>query len=259
MGSGMARGAKARGKRIAFGDGQRIIFGPWSEIIFRFNPNVARPGNERSSDLEWIAHHKGRRLYNSLNHDRTRWVWNMEFRPVPGEMFFSDDEKRWADRLGKDFVLIESNVSANKSVAPNKQWQPGRYDEVANRLKLAGRDVRQFSYHGAMHQIPGVATIKAPDFRYALAALSRAALYIGPEGGLHHGAAAVGIPAVVLFGGFIPAQVTGYDTHTNLTGGATQFCGSLYPCQHCQDAMRAISVDDVIIASQKYLTERKAA
>jgi hypothetical protein len=55
----MARGAKARGKRIAFGDGQQIISSPWSEQIFRFNPNIARPGDERADDIEWIRHHKG--------------------------------------------------------------------------------------------------------------------------------------------------------------------------------------------------------
>jgi hypothetical protein len=48
----------------------------------------------------------------------------------------------------------------------------------------------------------------------------------------------------VLFGGFIPPQVTGYDLHTNLTGGA-EACGHVEPCKHCQRAMANISVDQV--------------
>jgi hypothetical protein len=75
--------------------------------------------------------------------------------------------------------------------------------------------------------------------------MSRAALYIGGEGGLHHGAAAVGVGGVVLFGGFIPPEVTGYATHANLTGGA-EACGSLDPCRHCAAAMQAIGVDEVL-------------
>jgi ADP-heptose:LPS heptosyltransferase len=243
----MARGAKARGKRIAFGDGKRIIWGPWSEIIFRGNPNIARPGEERASDIDWIAHHKGHRLYNSLSPDRSRWLWNMDFRPTPGEMFFDATELAFAEAYGAGFVLIEPNVPWAKSVAPNKDWGRARYQTIADRLIAEGRRVIQFA-HGR-DRLSGAAPVSAPDFRHALAVLSRASLYIGPEGGLHHGAAAVGVPAVVLFGGFIPPQVTGYPTHTNLTGGA-RACGSLNRCDHCRAAMDAISVDEVMAAAE---------
>jgi ADP-heptose:LPS heptosyltransferase len=80
--------------------------------------------------------------------------------------------------------------------------------------------------------------------------LARAKLYIGAEGGLHHAAAALGVPAVVLFGGFIPPLVTGYETHINLTGGAQEACGSLKPCDHCRKAMDAISVEEVAAAAR---------
>jgi hypothetical protein len=55
----------------------------------------------------------------------------------------------------------------------------------------------------------------------------------------------VGVEGVVLFGGFIPPEVTGYALHTNLTGGA-EACGSLQPCAHCHEAMKAIGVDEVL-------------
>jgi ADP-heptose:LPS heptosyltransferase len=112
-------------------------------------------------------------------------------------------------------------------------------------------DVVQFNFK-AGHVIPGARQLKTPSFRHAMAALSRAALYIGPEGGLHHASGAVGIPAVVIFGGFIPPAVTGYATHTNLTGGA-EACGSLHACEHCREAMNAISVPDVMDAANGYL------
>jgi ADP-heptose:LPS heptosyltransferase len=93
--------------------------------------------------------------------------------------------------------------------------------------------------------------LKAPDFRHALAVMERAALYIGPEGGLHHGAAAVGTKAVVLFGAWIPPQVTGYDSHINIATGKA--CGSLKACPHCAEAMASISVDQVFEAARSQL------
>src|SRR4030095_3529410 len=86
MATGMARGAAARGKRIAFGDGQRIIWGPHSAEIFQGNPNIAPPGVERRPDIEWIHYYRGCRIYSYATADR--WVWNYDFRPKPGQLFF---------------------------------------------------------------------------------------------------------------------------------------------------------------------------
>jgi ADP-heptose:LPS heptosyltransferase len=245
----MARGAKARGKRIAFGDGQQIIWDHHSEQIFRGNPNIAPLGSERDPDIEWVPFYRGNRLYNRQVGDR--WAWNYEFKAIPGEVYLSADELRWASHHGSGYVVIEPNVPEFKTVAPNKQWPVERYNKVTKLLLKSGVDVVQFKFK-AGHVIPGVRQIKTPSFRHAMAVLKNAALYIGPEGGLHHAGAAVGIPAVVLFGGFIPPSVTGYASHTNLTGGAVA-CGKLHACGHCKAAMEAISVPDVMDAARAYL------
>lgn len=252
----MARGAKARGKRIAFGDGKQIIFSPWSEQIFRYNPNIAKLGSERDADIQWVHHYKGHRLYNSVGSDRRHWAWNMDFRPTPGEMFFTDKELTTAERAGSGFVLIEPNLPWHKSIVFNKDWGEARYRAVAMELKRHGYEVIQF-WHGAARRRVTQAVLTS-DFRQALAVLARAALYIGPEGGLHHGAAAVGIPAVVLFGGFIPPDVTGYSFHTNLTGGA-KACGKLYSCSHCRQAMGNISIESVLAHARKHLDTKVIA
>lgn len=248
MASGMARGASKRGKRIAFGDGRKILWDKNSEIVFRRNPNIAPPGTERQGDIEWVRYYKGHRLYNRQDGDR--WVWNMEFSPTPGEVFLGPLEKREARRHGSGFVLIEPNVEFWKSSAANKDWGRERYQAVADALRKSGKRVVQFTY--GKTQLNGVERIATRDFRQALGVMEHAALYIGPEGGLHHGAAAMGTKAVVLFGGFIPPQVTGYRTHVNLTGGA-EACGSLKPCNHCRQAMAAISVEEVLEAAQKWM------
>ena len=250
MASGLARGAAARGKRIAFGDGARIIWSAWEREILRLNPNVAPPGAEGAPDLEWIAHYKGHRLYNRPTPER--WIWNYDFRPVPGEVFFDDQELSFGRACGGGYVVIEPDVPL-KDVADNKRWHKARFVEVAARLLATGREVVQFSRDGSGSPlVPGVRIIVTPTFRHALAALSRAALYIGPEGGLHHGAAAMGVPAVVLFGGFIPPEVTGYAGHTNLFTGGTA-CGARRPCAHCREAMDAITPQMVVDAAERIL------
>lgn len=248
----MARGAKARGKRIAFGDGHRIRWDQNSEVIFRGNPNIAQPGSERAADLEWVAYFKGSRIYNQHDVSANRWIWNYDFRPIPGEVFLTDRERRLAERFGADFIVIEPNVEMWKTSGPNKDWGLAKYQALADRLKRDHRVV-QFRHAKGGPALTGVEHLPTTDFRDALAILQRASLYVGPEGGLHHGAAAMGVEGVVIFGGFIPPSVTGYDLHTNLTGGA-EACGSLSPCRHCRKAMEAISVEDVLEAANERMT-----
>ncbi|MBX3482528.1 glycosyltransferase family 9 protein [Phenylobacterium sp.] len=237
---------------MAFGDGRRIRWDQNSDLIFRDNPNLARPGEERRPDLEWIGYFKGQRIYNTNDAARRRWVWNLDFRAEPGEVFLSAGEIRAGRRFGRRFVVIEPYVPSWKSVAPNKDWGAQRYQAVVDRLAADGLTVLQFLYDKGGPALRGAHGVRTAGFRDALAILGQAALFIGPEGGLHHGAAAMGTKGVVLFGGFIPPSVTGYAAHTNLTGGA-EACGSYTPCAHCRVALDAISVEEVYAAARRQL------
>lgn len=252
LGTGLARGAAAKGKRVAFGNGRKIIWDHNSESIFRNNPNIAPPGSERAKDLKWVPFYKGSRLYNRHDVPNSRWVWNYAFKSIPGEVYFDPAEVEWARQFGSGFVVIEPNIEGWKSCASNKDWGFQKYQRVCDWLCARGNRVVQFSYDRGGSILDGASPIRTPTFRHALAVMANAALYLGAEGGLHHGAAAVGIPGVVIFGGFVPPSVTGYDTHTNLTGVATA-CGSLSRCQHCIDAMDRISVEEVINAADARL------
>jgi hypothetical protein len=249
MATGFARGAAARGKRVQFGDGKKAMWDQHSAAIFSGNPNIA-PKEARFLDdprIEWVHFYRGNRQYNQIAKDNSHWIWNYEFRPIPGELFFSKDEVKFGEKIGKGFVLIEPNLPSWKKSSANKDWGLPRYMAINERCRLAGLNTVQLVY-GAGRRLPGSKPVHTPNFRLGLAALKQAALYIGPEGGLHHAAAALGIPAVVLFGGFVPPLVTGYNTHTNLTGGA-EACGSLNPCAHCKAAMAKIEVDEVWTAA----------
>lgn len=259
MATGYAKGARARGKRIAFGNGTEINWHQQHDVeIFKGNPNIAPPGSERDPDIEWIAHYPGKRLYNKRVPSQQRWSWIEGFNNKPGEVFFTKEETDWA-RLNAPkgpFVLIEPNTLSWKSAAINKQWPGARYEAVSQGLTNDRVQVVQLRYHQrgevAVHKLPGAIIIGSPSFRHALAVLSRAALYIGCEGGMHHGAAAVNTDAVVIFGGFIPPGATGYASHRNLfTGGVA--CGSLFPCEHCKQALNAISTDMVLKEARSLL------
>ena len=241
--TGLARGFRARGKLAAFGDGKRILWGPFSAEMFQGNPNIAKPGSERNENIEWVANYKGNRVYNKYSNGK--WHWNMDFKVTPGELYFSEWEKHQAAQsMLADFVVVEPNVEWHKAVAPNKDWGAANYDELTRRLLADGHRVVQFIHKNSRRRLRGVTTIEHHKFRQAIAMLKRASLYIGPEGGMHHAAAAVGTDAVVIMGGFIPPSVVGYDGHINLTGGA-EACGTIGECAHCRIAMAKISVDEV--------------
>lgn len=256
IGSGFAKGAVFRKKKIAFGDSRirKIIWSSWAPDIYRGNPNVASPGEEHLENLEWIEHYKGKRMYNSISPDRKKWIWHYEFKPIPGELFFNEEERQTADEYGRNFIVIEPNVPWQKEVAPNKDWGEGKYEEVALQLMREGYRIIQFKHNNSRRIINGAEVVAHSRFRQVLAILSRAALYVGPEGGMHHGAAAVGVRAVVLFGGFIPPKVTGYDAHVNLTGGA-EACGNIKLCDHCRKAMKNISIDEVFQSAKDEMNE----
>lgn len=174
-----------------------------------------------------------------------RFVYRMDYRPTPAPIVFDASERaivnEWSARR---FVLIEPHVKDDAS--PSKRWPLERYAEVARGLS---RHVEVLQI-GAPDSPALEGLVRAPtrSFRDALVYLTAAQLYIGPEGGLHHAAAATGTRAVVLFGGYTPPEVTGYDFHARLTGGAGYACGEHFRfCEHCRAAMARITADEVLV------------
>jgi ADP-heptose:LPS heptosyltransferase len=154
-------------------------------------------------------------------------------------------------------VIMEPNT---KNMAPNKRWGLTRYTYVADRLRRAGMEIGQFRLPTDSHQqripISGGHYFLTPTFKVACAILSRARLYVGPEGGLHHAAAALGVPAVVIFGGYISPAVTGYEGHRNYFFGEDLGCGKFDPCDHCRLAMDRISAEVVACDALSLLESR---
>lgn len=252
----LARGFAAQGKRAAFGDGRRQIWSAQSHQLFAGNPNIAPLGTERPDDV-WIEHYRGRRLYGHIVGDH--WKFR-DFVCPPGEVFLTTEEKAFAlARLwGPDpVVIVEPRTKPIGACdGHNKQWP--YYQALAERLHAAtGCRPVQLVPPGFPPKLADVDVIETPSFRHALAVLGLAALYIGPEGGMHHGSAAMGTPAVVIFGGFNTPRSTGYAWHENIAVGEP--CGSIAECWHCKAAMASISVDRVLEGAVRQLGQREAA
>lgn len=224
-------------------------------------------------DITWVISYRGKRPYidyaamqrelaaKGLLIKRSqavaqlgRYIWKPDYRPTPAPVVLRPDEQaiyeQW--RTSKPFVIIEPFVKAKAPIS--KQWPVERYFEVAQRLR---KDVPVFQFcPPGRDPVDGCRPIHTQAFRDVFPYLKAAALYIGPEGGLHHAAAAMGTRAVVIYGGFIWPQVTGYpDLHVNLTGdNAGYACGTRFEmCPHCKTALDSITPDQVLANAHRLL------
>lgn len=215
----------------------------WSEV-FEGNPRIARPGV--TGDTTHVVNGPNARPYIAEKTPE-RWTWK-PWACEPGELYFSRFETEFAARHAPG-IVIEPTLKAKAS--PNKAWGVERWDAFVALARARGHDLVQLGPPGIV-PLEGVRHIQTPGFRRAAAVLARARAFVGHEGGLHHAAAAVGVPAVVIFGGYISPAQTGYAGHRNLFVGDAP-CGNRKPCAHCAAAMAAITPDRVLHALEDLL------
>jgi len=210
---------------------------PRAHPLWAGNPAIAPP--ERHDTLPAITNGPLARPYCRAK-EPTRWHWK-PYVCRPAQLFFTPAELDFAASQ-QPCVVIEPTIKARAS--PNKDWGFRRWSEFARLAAERGIELTQLGEQAP--RLPHVRHwIATPDFRTACAVLGRARAFVGHEGGLHHAAAALGIPAVVIFGGFISPAQTGYASHRNLfTGGRP--CGMRVRCRHCSTAMEAITPQHVL-------------
>lgn len=197
--------------------------GPLASELWRGIDYIARPGEPfRARVIDSPKRRPYRQAATSLGS-----IWR-EYEPIPAELIFSKDELEFAERHGRGFVVVEPHVKSEREGAVNRQWGWERYGAV-----VAGAPELRWVQLGkpGTKILPGATHIETPTFRAACAILARAAAFVGPEGGLHHACAAVGTPAVIIFGGYISPKVTGYPEHVNLFSGEGLGCGRRQKCE----------------------------
>ena len=201
--------------------------------IFDGNPRIASPHDHGDAEeFEWIEWKSGNRPYIDYEKStKERWAYT-DWKCLPGELYIKREPPG-------DYVIIEPHIKANAS--PNKAWLFDRARALVQAvpekwLQMGNKHTRRAT---------DTPVRNTPHFLDACRVLSGAKLYIGPEGGLHHAAAALGIPAIVIFGGMTSPANTGYDNHVNLFSPDGSPCGWRIPCDHCKSAMDAITVEMV--------------
>ncbi len=195
---------------------------------------------------EFAAAFPGQRFTTKLCDPRLPWRYTA-WRATPGELF------HLPHRAPGGYVIIEPHIKARAS--PNKDWGWERWQALV-RLR---RDLDWVQLGaGGMRIVDGARYVATTDFRAACAVLAGARAAVLPEGGLHHAAAALNVPAVVIFGAMTDPANTGYASHVNffdpLGGGGP--CGQRVACDHCARAMAAIDPASVAERLERLLHDR---
>lgn len=225
--------------------GKKVVFAhsktgkpQWSEV-FKGNPRIEKepvPGREYCI----VRNHGGARPYHlGYDGEKQRFEWNYKYKAEPGELYLTPGAKK-VGQVGA--VLIEPNTK-DFPLSKNKAWPWERWQEVVDRIDLPWVQLGS----PESRSLERVRRVVTDSFMDALGWVYNASLVVTTDGALHHAAAALGTPAVVLWGGLAPPQILGYDSHINICH-ATTWCGSNFECQHCKDAMALITVDEVVKA-----------
>jgi ADP-heptose:LPS heptosyltransferase len=215
----------------------------WS-VVWENNPYIHRP--EEFNDCKnriMVPHCTGNRPYIK-GVTATHLIYNEDHRPEPGDIFLTDKEKSMFAEY-KDCVLIEPHVKG--SFSGMKAWSWDRWQQVSNAIPCV--QINERTKRG----LQNVKRVHTGNFRQALAMIYQSKLVITTDGALHHAAAALGKPAVVLWGARTHPKVLGYESHVNLYTGDGESCGAMTECRHCIDAMKRITPEMVITAVRSIL------
>lgn len=166
------------------------------------------------------------------------WTFNQDFhaRDNVARIYLNEDEKSIGAalyaRVGS-YVLIEPWSKHQNLRWPRTHWQ----ELVDSRPELT---FVQHVHAATDYYLDRVQMVSTPTFRAACGALQFARAYIRGESGMLHAAAALGIPAVAIWGGCMDWDVLGgYTTHIGV-GISNPPCGSWIACDHCTEKMAAI-------------------
>lgn len=226
----------------------------WFDAYFN-NPRLAR--HDEQGDFQILRpRQSGLRPY-MVGKSPDRWTWRA-YQPLRGEIWLTDAERAFGDRYtGR--IIVEPHIKPGAS--PNKHWGWVRWNKLAWLLRRRGVQVTQMGGPGTP-VLEGVDFIETSSLRQAAAVMARARAAVLPEGGLHHTAAVFEVPSVVIYGGFISPEVTGYEGQRTFFVRTDEYplgCGWRRPCAHCAQALASITPETVADAALGLLEPAHAA
>jgi heptosyltransferase-2 len=182
--------------------------------------------------------------------------------PLPELVVPPAEVAAWRQRLGLQRDQRMEIVLAPGAVGPAKRWPAGSYADLGRRLISA--DHRVWVVGGPSEQelaaeIVGTASaeirdLTGPDLRTAILALAAADVAVSNDSGLLHVAAALGTPAIGIFGPTSPLHWAPLNPLAAVIETANEL-----PCRPCHQpvcrlghhlCMRDIAVEQVMVATR---------
>lgn len=248
MATGQARVLKSKDPKakILIGDGRIPHWEQW----FAGNPDIVDgksigPGEA----VKWVVSCAGARPY--LDYDKTtstHQVFREDHRPSPGRIMVPEGWRVEAERAMKaakvsgPFVVIEPHTKGG--FGGNKVWPLKNWEKL---VREYGREF-QFVQIGSKNTptLSGVRRVVTVSPTHAFGVIEKASAVLTTDGMLHHAAAALEVPAVVLWGSRVRPEILGYPNQRNIYTGDGRSCGAIVECPHCKAGMEAITVDMVV-------------
>ena len=159
--------------------------------------------------------------------------------------------ERAAGQLAARQVVIHSSGRTRGFASANKEWIPGRFQEVV----AAARGKYDFVQLGSPDDPPlaGARDLRGrTSLRESAAIVAGARAVVCQEGFLMHLARAVEVRAVVIYGGALDPAITGYRANENLfTPVACAPCWRRNRCDFAHRCMTEIGADAVLRALER--------
>ncbi|MDD3180117.1 MAG: hypothetical protein PHQ04_07155 [Opitutaceae bacterium] len=171
----------------------------------------------------------------------------ISLRPYLPAVPFTSPPRRTRPRI----AIHSSCLSARYPMA-NKQWPVKSLQAVATALAPYADLVQLGSPQDP--DLPGVIDRRGAPLLDAARELAGCDLFVGLVGFLMHLARAVECPAVIVYGGREPPEITGYACNTNLANRPPCApCWQFSRCDHARLCLAAITPDSVITAVHRML------
>lgn len=229
--------------------------------LFYNNPNIDRVYSEKVSakyhKLQYqINKNTKKHILNQLAENYSNELNEVE-RKV--EIFSTDSEILDAkEKFPGSYIAV--SAEGKQSFASNrKEWGFVRFTELL-------RSLSQFKFVqvGAEKDVllPNVVDARGLSIRKTAAVISNSQTGIFLEGGLMHLSDAVNKPSVIIFGGALDPEITGYSIHTNIA--TSPVCSPCFTSHQAMEkcdtmiCMKEISVDQVANAVRKLIQNEKS-
>lgn len=232
--------------------------------IFNNNPIIKRFSDLKNMQTLWIDSYSGRRPY-FIEETKDRYIWNKKHRVIVGDLYFSENEDRFAQNILSDaikwwhennqkkykkiiFVEPSRKKTVKNNVSHNRNWGIKKWQSFIDIYKEEYLFMQSIVNEG--EALKGIFNFQS-SFREACAVIKNSDYIVGMEGGFTHATAAVNKKGLFLYGGYIDPLFIGYPSNTNIyinIDGSP--CGMKTLCDHCKKCNEIMTVNMI---SEKFL------